>query len=64
MSNEIFNTDFDIYGKDINSIESVSILLSPAKGKTQGVVKRLSGIEYVDHSERISVSIVIKRHKH
>ena len=64
MSNEIFNTVFDVHGEDINSIESVSILLSPANGKTQGVVKRLPEIEYVDHSERISVSIVIERHKH
>jgi len=63
MSSEVFNMNFDIKGKDLNSIESVSILLSPANGKTQGIVNRLPEIEHIDHSERISVFVAVERHE-
>ncbi len=63
MSTKIFDMDFEVQGKDINSIESISVLLSPTHGKTQGVVSRLSEIEHIEPSERISVSIVVERNK-
>ncbi len=62
MSEKIINKSFRFSGDEIRSIESLSVFLSPANGKTKGVVNTLPKIKHIDSSEYISVHVVVERH--